>query len=471
MLFSSGIFLVYFLPIYILGYLIIPEKFKNAYLLLLSIFFYWWGAPVFSIIVLVSSSINFLIAQKIPASANKRKLLFVYVILNLGLLAYFKYSNFFVENVNAFLLSLGYQSIAWTKVILPIGISFFTFQSITYGVDVYRNDAKPQGNILNYWLYILFFPQLIAGPIVTYSSIEKQLRNRETNATKMLDGLFRFSIGLGKKVLIGNVMAEFGSELTNYSTDLGGSSLLSWLIALCYTFEIYFDFSGYSDMAIGLGKMVGFDFPENFDRPYLSKSITEFWRRWHMTLGNFMKNYLYIPLGGNQYSKNRTFLNLAIVFTLSGLWHGASWNFVVWGLFHGFWLIFERINPFKASNKFKPILMLSTFFIVLNGWVLFDATSLSEAITNFKSMYGFENFNYWIHKNARYYEFHLLFAVVICLLGYFKYFNSIYHFSFGSKSTNLTQTSLALFGVILLFGLSLSHIVSGSYNPFIYFQF
>ncbi len=469
MLFSSGFFLVYFLPAYILGYLLIPEKFKNAFLLTISILFYWWGAPLFSIVLLGTSTLNFYIAKKIPLNKNPKRYLTLYILTNLGLLAYFKYSNFFIENTNLLLEQIGYQGVQWTKVILPIGISFFTFQSITYGVDVYRKVAEPQKKLLNYWLYILFFPQLIAGPIVTYSSIAKQLTHRETNTTKILDGLFRFTIGLAKKVLIANAMANLAVDLNVYQTHEVDSFILSWIIALAYTFEIYFDFSGYSDMAIGLGKMVGFDFPENFNRPYLSTSITEFWRRWHITLGNFMKNYLYIPLGGNKTSVNRTYVNLATVFVLSGLWHGAAWNFIAWGVFHGAWLIFERINPIKLKASFKPLKILITFIIVLHGWVLFNATSFGEAFHNLQQMYNFEHFTYWTDKNRLYYEIHLIIAALICLAGLYKPFFKIYTFSFGNSSI---KSSVLAFSVLLFFSfLCLSHLIAGSFNPFIYFQF
>lgn len=469
MVFSSGIFLIYFLPLFVIGYFVIREELKNPFLLLLSIFFYWWGAPLFSIIVLIVSSLNFYIANRIPISTKPKLFLFIYVLINLGLLGYFKYANFFIENVNELLTSIGYEGIQWTKIVLPIGISFFTFQSITYGVDIYRKDAEPQKKLLNYWLYILFFPQLIAGPIVTYSSISKQLVKRETSVENLLDGMFRFSIGLAKKVLIANVLAEFAYEL-NFFQDTSFSSVpLAWLAALAYTFQIYFDFSGYSDMAIGLGKMVGFDFPENFNRPYLSKSITEFWRRWHITLGDFMKNYLYIPLGGNKTSPNRTYINLVTVFVLSGLWHGAAWNFVAWGLFHGIWLLIERINPLKLGEKFKPLKIIFTFIIVLHGWVLFDASSINEAFVHLKAMYSFDSMYYWEHQDSFYYLSHLIIASVICFVGIYKPLFSIYHFSF--RTTSLLKNCFAFSFIALALILCLSHLLSGGFNPFIYFQF
>ena len=472
MVFSSGLFLIYFLPIVITLYFFIPEKIKNSYLLVASLFFYWWGAPSFLWIVLGTSSLNFFIAQKIETNTRKKLLLFLYVCVNLSLLIYFKYYNFFIENVNIFLRDVGFSKVEWTAVALPLGISFFTFHSITYGVDVYRKDAAPQKNIINYWLYILFFPQLIAGPIVTYKSIANQLIKRETSTNNVLDGFVRFTIGLAKKVLIANVLAEYGNLLSEHEAIfLSHSSLIAWLITLAYTFEIYFDFSGYSDMAIGLAKMFGFKFPENFDRPYLSKSVTEFWQRWHITLGNFMKNYLYIPLGGNRRSKNRMFVNLATVFILSGLWHGASWNFVIWGAFHGFWLIFERVvkNRIQISS-FLFIRIIITFFIVLNGWVLFDAASFNEALQHFSDMYSFENMSYLDNRNILYYEIHLAIAAIICLLGFSSQLNKLYRFSLsGIKNPFSKMATFSIVGILFL--LCLAHVVTGSFNPFIYFKF
>jgi len=471
MVFSSGLFLIYFLPLIITGYFFVPQLFRNAYLLLFSLFFYWWGAPSFIWIVLAASGANFFIAQYITKSINPKLLLALYVSINLGILCYFKYANFFIENINEALLAFGFQSVSWTNIALPVGVSFFTFQSITYGVDVYRNEAPPQKNILNYWLYILFFPQLIAGPIVTYKSISKQLTERESSIETFLDGCVRFTIGLAKKVLIANAMAAFGNELdvtnSGFYTD---STSVAWLTAVAYTFEIYFDFSGYSDMAIGLGKMFGFTFPENFNRPYLSSSITEFWRRWHITLGDFMRNYLYIPLGGNRINLGRTYINLASVFILSGLWHGASWNFVAWGFFHGTWLVLERMNPWKLNGKFNFLKIPFTFIIVLHGWVLFDANSMNEAMNHLKIMYSFENMELMMSKNNFYYYAHVVIAAVICILGLFPKFNQIY-----SLKISTLQRPVAKIGLVTILGclfiISLSHVVSGSFNPFIYFKF
>lgn len=471
MVFSSGIFLIYFLPLIITGYFFVPQLFRNAYLLLFSLFFYWWGAPSFIWIVLAASGANFFIAQYIPQSVKPKLLLALYITINLGILCYFKYANFFIENVNEALISLGMNAVSWTNIALPVGVSFFTFQSITYGVDIYRNEAPPQKNILNYWLYILFFPQLIAGPIVTYKSISKQLTHRESSMETFLDGCVRFIIGLAKKVLIANVMAEFGKELdeTNAGFYMDSTSV-AWLTALAYTFEIYFDFSGYSDMAIGLGQLFGFTFPENFNRPYLSKSITEFWRRWHITLGDFMRNYLYIPLGGNRKNVSRTYINLASVFILSGLWHGASWNFVAWGFFHGVWLVLERMNPWKLNQKFNFFKIAFTFVIVVHGWVLFDANSMQEAMNHLKIMYSFDNMELMMSKNNFYYYAHLVIAILVCVLGFSPKANAIYSLKISTVQNSFAKIGLtAVIGILFL--LCLSHVVAGSFNPFIYFKF
>lgn len=472
MVFSSGLFLIYFLPLVISGYFFIPKKLKNTYLLLFSLFFYWWGAPTFLWVILGICSANFFIAKKIALGIKKKSFLVLYVCLNLSLLIYFKYFNFFIDNFNTLLLQLGFSAVEWIEIALPLGISFFTFHSITYGIDVYRNDAKVQSNIVNYWLYILFFPQLIAGPIVTYKSIAHQLSKRETNIDNVLDGFVRFTIGLAKKVLIANVLSEYGQMLSAHELSFGEhSTLIAWLSALAYTFEIYFDFSGYSDMAIGLARMFGFKFPENFDRPYLSKSITEFWQRWHITLGNFMKNYLYVPLGGNRRGNRRTYVNLSTVFVLSGLWHGAAWNFVIWGAFHGFWLVAERIF-FKNRYAFKIpwIHVVVTFFIVVNGWVFFKAGNLQEALNQLSNMYAFENFSYLNDRNLFYFEAHMVIAAIICCLGFSTRTNKIYTFSLSKIQNNGLKTGVFCF-VGLFFFLSLAHVVTGSFNPFIYFKF
>ncbi len=333
MVFSSSLFLVYFLPIFILVYTFINNRFKNLFILLASIIFYMWGAPKFIFILLGSTIIDFYIVKHLfLANTIKRKKLFLYLSLamNLGLLAYFKYANFFVDNVSFVLQSMGFSAIEWVKVALPIGISFYTFQTLTYSIDVYRGIHKPLDKLTDYLLYIMSFPQMIAGPIVKFNLIADQITNRKETIDDKLQGIIRFAIGLAKKVLIANVMGQQADLIMNQNPE-EITTIASWVGIIAYTFQIYFDFSGYSDMAIGLGRIMGFSFPENFNNPYNSRSITDFWRRWHMTLGQWMKDYLYIPLGGSKVkSKSRLFFNLWFVFLVSGLWHGSSWNFVLW---------------------------------------------------------------------------------------------------------------------------------------------
>src|SRR3984957_349801 len=349
MLFSSILFLLFFLPAFLITYYIADKKYKNIVILAFSIFFYSWGAPRFIFVILCTTLLDFYLVKLMNQSANRlhrRLMLTLSVSVNLGLLFYFKYSNFFIDNVNRFLYhTIGHGHINWVKLILPLGISFYTFETITYVVDVYRKVHKPLDKFWDYLLYILLFPKLIAGPIIRYHEIADQINDRSANDTidDKLTGFYRFIIGLSKKVLIANQLGLQADIIfsSNYHTLNSG---IAWIGALAYTFQIYFDFSGYSDMALGLGRMMGFKFPENFNNPYISQSITEFWRRWHISLGNWMRNYLYIPLGGNRVkSSSRLYFNLWIVFIASGLWHGASWNFVIWGAWHGTFLVMERI--------------------------------------------------------------------------------------------------------------------------------
>ncbi len=349
MVFSSVSFLLYFLPIFLLLYTIASPAYKNWIILFFSVYFYSWGAPRFVFLLLGSTLLDFYLVRYMSQQIDSKKrkyLLMLSLSLNLGLLAVFKYANFFVENIQTILVASGSSSFAWTNIALPIGISFYTFQTLTYSVDVYRKVHAPLRSVKDYLLYIMMFPQLIAGPIVRFNTIADQIEHRVETHQDKLQGFYRFCIGLAKKVLIANVLGEVVllllGEQPGISTNWASlNSSLAWYCLLAYTFQIYFDFSGYSDMAIGLGKMMGFSFPENFDNPYNSRSISEFWRRWHITLGAFMRSYLYIPLGGSRVAKkSRLYVNLWLVFLLSGLWHGASWNFVIWGAFHGFFLVF-----------------------------------------------------------------------------------------------------------------------------------
>ena len=473
MVFSSSLFLLYFFPVFLIVYYLMPRVAKNPFALLASIFFYAWGAPAFVFVVLGSILLDFYVVKWMDRSEGKRKgwLLAASMTLNIGLLLYFKYANFFVDNVNSILGYFGMHAVHWTRVALPIGISFFTFQKITYAVDVYRKVHAPLKLVSDYALYILMFPQLIAGPIVRYNEIADQLVDRRANENidNRLTGFFRFVIGLSKKVLIANVLGEEVDRIF----ELGGSeinSMTAWYGIVAYSFQIYFDFSGYSDMAIGIGRMIGFRFPENFNNPYISQSISEFWRRWHMTLGRFMKDCLYIPLGGNRVSTGRMYFNLWVVFLISGFWHGAAWNFVIWGAFHGFFLIADRVfllKVYKAIGKVPSIII--TYFIVLISWVFFRAETLSEAILYLKSMFAFKGGTDGVFFDTKFYSI-LIVAIFFSFWGGFKAIENWQERLFAEKQGNTTITLMVLFSVIF-FVISLSAITSSGFNPFIYFRF
>lgn len=475
MVFSSVIFLVYFLPIFLAIYFMVPKSLKNPVLLISSIFFYAWGAPLFIFAILLTTTVDFYFVKLLSNAADdkKRKLwLILSLSLNVGMLFYFKYCNFFVENINAVLNLIGIQEVSWTKVVLPIGISFYTFESITYVVDVYRRLHKPLDNFWQYQLYIICFPKLIAGPIIRYHEISDQIADRSANDTidNKLTGFYRFCLGLGKKVLIANVMAAKADEIFNLPSNELTTSL-AWLGMLAYTFQIYFDFSGYSDMALGIGKMIGFKFPENFDNPYTSQSITEFWRRWHMTLGSWMKNYLYIPLGGNKVeNKTRLYFNLWLVFLASGFWHGAAWTFIIWGIYHGFWLVLERMflaDVYKKIGKLASTLIC--FVLVAIGWVFFRADTTAGAFHFVQQLFTF-NFKTPAHFIDSEFLFYFTLAVLFSFFASFKIGqriqNTVYYSYYGNFG-NLAATAVAL----CLFTLSLASITSSGFNPFIYFRF
>lgn len=474
MVFSSIVFLLYFLPAFLITYYFADQKYKNIVILFFSIFFYSWGAPKFIFVILGTTFIDFHLVKWMSLIQNtryRRLILSMSVSINLGLLFYFKYSNFFIENVNTFLSVFGDKNIHWTKLVLPIGISFYTFETITYVVDVYRRVHKPLHNFWDYQLYIILFPKLIAGPIIRYHDLADQITDRSQNDTidNRLHGFYRFAIGLAKKVIIANHMGQQADAI--FAMDYAGlGTYTAWIGILAYTFQIYFDFSGYSDMAIGIAKMIGFKFPENFNNPYTSRSITEFWRRWHMTLGAWMRNYLYIPLGGNKVSsKNRLYFNLWIVFLASGLWHGASWSFILWGAYHGLFLVLERSFLSKFYDSIgKLTSTIITFFIVVIGWVFFRVEKISDAFVFLKRMFSF-NFNHTLSFDLEFYTFFVLAG----FFAFFTYFHrgqllqdSVYSLSYSNRRHY--ATSLV---VIMLLVISISSITAFGFNPFIYFRF
>lgn len=468
MVFSSNLFLLVFLPVFFIIYFLVPYRFKNLWALIGSTVFYAWGAPLFVFVLFASIGVDFWITHKFQG-LNRKAYLWISVLLNVGLLGYFKYANFFVENVNAVLERLGFDEVGWTDVVLPIGISFFTFQKISYVIDVYRGVRPPLAKFSDHALYIVLFPQLIAGPIVRYNEIADELVDRRANinADNRLLGLFRFALGLGKKVLIANVLGAEADKIfaiSPYDVKMDQA----WYGAICYTFQIYFDFSGYSDMAIGLGRMMGFKFPENFNNPYISQSITEFWRRWHITLSNWMRDYLYIPLGGNRVSTGRLYANLWTVFIFSGLWHGAAWTFVLWGAYHGFFLVAERMFLIKIYERLPGIIRtVITFVIVVFGWVLFRAEYLGQAIGFIKAMVSFDFIQIEMPRGG---------SITLWCAFIFSFFALIpkveaWQHKMLFDPPKLGRTLFFASATIALLVICISIIAASGFNPFIYFRF
>ncbi|MEZ4952563.1 MAG: MBOAT family O-acyltransferase [Saprospiraceae bacterium] len=405
-----------------------------------------------------------------PEFKKKKALLILSIILNIGLLAFFKYANFFIENINSILSELGSAPIKWVEIALPIGISFYTFQTLTYSIDVYRGIHAPLKKVSDYMLYIIMFPQLIAGPIVRFNEIADQITFREEKAFDKLSGFYRFCIGLAKKVLIANVLGETADQLIALSPD-DMTSATAWMGIMAYAFQIYFDFSGYSDMAIGLGKMMGFHFPENFNNPYTAKSITDFWRKWHITLGTWMRDYLYIPLGGNRVATTRKlYFNLWLVFLISGLWHGAAWNFVLWGAFHGFFLVAERLFLLNIYNKIGSAVSIAiTFLITLCGWVIFRIEDMDRIKIYFVKMFHF-NFSSLGDKIDN--EFLVTFMTAF-LFSFFVLLpkGKLIQKEFYSPRNSVKNNLLMFFFSLVLFVFCLGAISAASFNPFIYFRF
>lgn len=474
MVFSSIVFLSYFLPLFILLYCCVGKRLKNPVILLASIAFYAWAAPKFIFVILGTTLIDFLLVRKMDEADSQRlrKLfLSISITINLGLLLYFKYSNFFVDQVNYCLLGFGLNAISWTKLVLPVGISFYTFETITYVVDVYRRTHKPLKNFWDYQLYIILFPKLIAGPIIRFGDFAEQIHDHlfHENADNRLRGMYRFFIGLGKKVLIANIIGAYADDIFALPSETLGTGI-AWAGALAYTFQIYFDFSGYSDMAIGLALMMGFRFPENFNNPYTASSVTDFWRRWHITLGAWMRQYLYIPLGGNRVdSTARLYLNLCIVFIASGLWHGAAWGFVIWGAYHGFFLVLERAFLSKWLARIGRFSIIYTFIVVMVAWVFFKLENLGPAISYLKRMFG-------SYSNDAHFYLSREFYVIASVAAFFSFFTimpigkKIQESIYTAPYTFKKHLALSLVTILLLV-LTTSHITTANFNPFIYFRF
>ena len=480
MLFSSLVFLYIFLPITLICYYLVPKKFKNTFLFFASILFFAWGGVSYSFLLIVSISLNYLFGLLVDKRNNKKLWLGIGISINLLFLIVFKYANFIIDNLNTILNWILIPPVKNPTILLPIGISFYTFQAISYLVDVYRKTCAVQKNFVNLGLYISLFPQLIAGPIVRYHDIQKQIYFRNHSIEKFDAGIRRFILGFAKKILIANSMGYVADEV--FSLQAGSHSpLIAWIGILAYSLQIYYDFSGYSDMAIGLARMFGFDLLENFNLPYISKSIKEFWRRWHISLSNWFRDYLYIPLGGNRISNKRTIFNLLIVFFVTGFWHGASWNFLIWGMVHGFFLVLERTKFWYLTKKLpSAIRLVYTLFIVVMAWVLFRSESLSYAIDYYKALFGTGSSvsdPFLIHRIITR-ESILIF--IIAVLGAVGLFQKAGQWLVSSPlmSKALSNKYLSLVGslglafciiVVLLYGTG--NLVLGSYNPFIYFRF
>lgn len=457
MVFSSITFLFYFLPIVLALYYLVPNKFKNLILLISSFIFYFYGEPKYVLLMafsIISTYICGILVDKYRGTKTAKLFLILEIIISIGLLIYFKYADFIIKNINLWLS----QKIDLINVLLPIGISFYTFQMISYVVDIYRGEVKVQKNILKLATYVSLFPQLIAGPIVRYSTIEKQLENREYSINKFSLGVRRFVIGLGKKVLIANVI---GTLVNTFFISEDKSILFYWLYAIGVMLQIYFDFSGYSDMAIGLGKMFGFDFLENFNYPYIATSITDFWRRWHISLSSWFRDYVYIPLGGNRVSKIKWIRNIMVVWILTGLWHGAEWNFIIWGIYFGILLIIEKLFLLKKTEKIPKFLkVIYRLFLVMISFIIFNG---NEIIENIKGLFGIGNISV-ISKESIYYLKSYFIVILIGIIGATPIMKNIVKKEKIKKITNILEP----FSILLL---STSYIIDGSFNPFLYFRF
>ena len=469
MVFSSITFLFLFLPVVLAVYYIAPEKYKNIILLISSIIFYAWGEPVYVVLMILSILLNYFCGLDIGSKAEdpvraKRSVIFA-VVVNILILGFFKYYGFLLDMLNSILPG----EIPYRELSLPIGISFYTFQSLSYIIDVYRKKVKPQNSLLLYAVYISMFPQLIAGPIVRYIDIEEQLTNRKTSAVRLGRGAALFIRGLAKKAVIANMTGEIFQQISDMQASQM-TVLMAWLGCISYAFQIYFDFSGYSDMALGLGRMFGFEFRKNFDYPYISRSITEFWRRWHISLSTWFREYVYIPLGGNRCSAARNMVNLMIVWTLTGMWHGAAWNFIVWGVYYGVLLVMEKYVWGASVDQLpSPVRRIYSLVLILIGWVFFFSPSIGYALRYLAAMFGggagiadkgawFILFSHWL--------LYLLAVLGSTTLGY-RLIRGLTEVWNGSRA----RTAAVLILYFGMFFVAVAFLVTGDYNPFLYFRF
>ena len=481
MVFSSFVFLLVFLPLVLAIYYICPDKLRNLVLFIASLIFYAWGEPVYVLIMLFSTVFDYTNGRLIENFQNKKNdkmaktVLVIDLVGNLCILGFFKYTDFAIGTVN----SIFGTGISLLHIALPIGISFYTFQTMSYTIDVYKGVVPAQKNILNFGTYVVLFPQLIAGPIVQYKTIGQELESRKVGVNDFADGAYRFTMGLAKKVIFSN---QIGALWNTIAVTGELTTATAWLGAFAFTLHIYFDFSGYSDMAIGLGRMFGFHFLENFDHPYMSKSITEFWRRWHISLGSWFREYVYIPLGGNRHGLAKQIRNLLIVWMLTGLWHGASWNFVAWGLYYGILLIIEKLFLLKKMEKWSGVIKhIYTMVIVVFGWFIFAIPDIAKPVEYLKAMFGIGvsgiNGDFWYYVST---NIVLIIILIICSIDHKswltknKYLNRVYRWYNGWTIDNGGKTGSAVaktIVMVMVLLISFAFLVGGSYNPFLYFRF
>ena len=462
MLFSGIPFLFYFLPCVLLVYFIVPQKGRNAVLLAASLFFYGWGEPKFLLFMVFSIVQGYVFARLIGRGRRKKLFLTLSLVLSFALLGYCKYADFFIENFNA----VTGLSLPLLKIALPIGISFYTFQIASYEIDVYRGDVAAQHNFIDFAAYVAMFPQLIAGPIVRYRDIAPQLKERTHSLEAAASGASRFAVGLGKKVLVANVLAQLVSA---YKASAEQTALYAWLYTIAFTLQIYFDFSGYSDMAIGLGRIFGFSFPENFRYPYIAKSITEFWRRWHMSLGTWFRDYLYIPLGGSRCSRIRHIFNILVVWMATGFWHGAAWNFVFWGLFYAVLLMAEKFFLLPALKKGRVLPHVYVLLAVTLGFVLFDAASLKDALHQLGTLFGAGTAS-GLGTEALYMLRSYGVVLALAALGATPLPAMLWKKVQEAKSLAPVLTVAEPLCTFALLALCTAFLVDGSFNPFLYFR-
>lgn len=459
MIFSSIIFIYYFLPFLLIFYFIVPSKYKNLILLLFSLIFYFLGEPKYILILILSCFINYYLSKKIGKQQHPKIYLSIALIYNIGSLLIFKYTDFFISNIN----NLFSTNIPYIHLVMPIGISFYTFQAIGYIVDIYNENHKPAKNLLNFMTYLCLFPQLVAGPIVRYADIDKSLEQREHNSADFAEGIKRFVIGLSKKVLLANILGELTKSL------LTETVVSSWLKPIGYTLQIYFDFSGYSDMAIGLGLMFGFKFLENFNYPLISSSVTEFWRRWHISLSSWFRDYVYIPLGGNRVGKLKWLRNIFIVWFLTGFWHGASWNFILWGLYFGIILVIEKIYIGRYIEKTKILKYIYTTIIVVISFLIFNSNNLTEIFISLKNMFYISNIQF-INQETIYYLKSYSILLIISIISATPLLKRITSKLRKTKLKILINISEPIVYLLLLI-LSTAFLIDESFNPFLYFRF